>query len=535
MSLVDYLNIRSPLLWVMTDEPRRVINDVTLNVSNRAVYRLDLMDGFVQWEPESKRWLKVVVEIAPGEEGSTNDLQLALLHCYQERGVMLLDHAHQTVEMLMAFLSYVARTYVDAFMEDNLDRIPATYVLMSCKDEVPPELVRDTVKITYGLPTEDEVRTLIVNADKRTANQLNGIDITPYVRAGLGMSEMELAQTCKLSVSQFGNLNPEFINQTKMDKLKSDGILEIRIPKLKLEDIGGLDQIKTLMQRVAWTWNNPEESKRHGLEPLRRILLVGVSGTGKSAICEAAASALGLELAKFGTTQMMDKFVGESEKNMRRAFAQVKAMKPLVLWIDEFGRDMSGGQSSGSVDGGTTDRVHGEFLQGLQELPDEVFLVCAANNISNLAPELTRADRFDKIMFVGFPTLEERVEIFRIHLGAEHTKFDLNALASVTATFTGAEIKALLKEVRFNVVGDHHRAPNTKDIIAFAPRMKGRVWINHQESIREMYAKAKTEWAWASSAQEKEADLIISLSPHNQFQPQDRSKIDSMFGSAVKK
>ena len=131
---------------------------------------------------------------------------------------------------------------------------------------------------------------------------------------------------------------------------------------------------------------------------------MGIPGTGKSAICEATANALGLDLARTGVSQVMNSFVGQSEANMRAVFNQIKVMAPLCVWIDEFGRDMSGGQSSSHVDGGTTDRVHGEFLTGLQELPENVFLICAANQIENLKPEMLRAERFDKIIFVGLPS-----------------------------------------------------------------------------------------------------------------------------------
>mgnify|MGYP000214883789 CR=1 FL=1 len=90
--------------------------------------------------------------------------------------------------------------------------------------------------------------------------------------------------------------------------------------------------------------------------------------------------------------KLSSKVIGQSEANMRAVFKQIKLMSPLCVWIDEFGRDLSGGSSSSHVDGGTTDRVHGEFLTGLQELPEETFLLCAANQLEALRPEMLRAD-----------------------------------------------------------------------------------------------------------------------------------------------
>ena len=538
MNLAEHLKVRTPLIWVQTDEPRRVINEVAFHEQTRPIFRLDVMDGLVTWNAELNRWRKVLVPAGDDQYLPTNDMNIALMHTWHERAVMLVDHAHLQAEGLIGLFGHTARKYLDAFFEDDQDQMPATYILMSCKDEVPPEIARDMVRVTFELPDAAQLTDMIHHIDRSTGlNVLEDTDLTPHVRAGLGMSEFEFAQAAALSLEQNSELVPEFINTIKLANLKAGGVLELRIPRIKFDEVGGLDQAKELLRRVAWTWKHPAESKEYGLEPLRRVLLVGVPGSGKSAVCEAASDALGLELAKFGTSQMMSKWVGESEQNMRRAFAQVRAMAPLTLWIDEFGRDMSGGQSSASTDGGTTDRVHGEFLQGIQELPEDVFLVCAANRIDGLPPEMLRADRFDKVMFVGFPTIEERVEIFRIHLGEQYPNFDLEKLAAATPTFTGAEIKALIKEVRFRIVGDHQRPPTTDDIVKFAPKMKGRVWVNHRQAIAEMYKRAKSEWDWASSAQEKEAELLlaaVSSPQHQQPASAAKGKLDNAFASALK-
>lgn len=339
--------------------------------------------------------------------------------------------------------------------------------------------------------------------------ELRQSDLNKVVRAAQGLSEFEFISSCAHSLHETGELDAKRINQIKIDTIKSGGLLEVRTPSTGMDAIGGLDNIKKIINQVAWSWQNPEQSKELGIMPLRRMLLVGVPGCGKSAICEAAATALSLDLAKTGISQSMNKYVGESEANMRRTFKQVKAMEPIVLWIDEFGRDMSGGASSANVDGGTTDRVHGEFLTGLQELPEGVFLVAAANRIDALPPEMTRADRFDKIVFVGLPSFSEREEILRIHLGDQYAGQDLTQLAAVTQFFTGAEIKLLVKEVRFEIGTTTHKLPAIDDFVAQAPLMRGRVWMNHRNDVIAMYERALHEWDWASTAQYQDAHNIL--------------------------
>jgi len=204
----------------------------------------------------------------------------------------------------------------------------------------------------------------------------------------------------------------------------------------------------------------------------------------------------------------MNSFIGQSEQNMRAVFQQIKVMAPLCVWIDEFGRDMSGGQSSSHVDGGTTDRVHGEFLTGLQELPNDVFLMCAANQLNHLKPEMLRAERFDKIFFVGLPSIEERVEIIKIYLPEDGFNYD--AIAEATKYFTGAEIKSLVKEVKFNIVSAEHRQLNTSDVIKAAPRMRNILWNKERDMIKDLYRYAYENWDWASSFQYNEIDDILS-------------------------
>jgi SpoVK/Ycf46/Vps4 family AAA+-type ATPase len=211
----------------------------------------------------------------------------------------------------------------------------------------------------------------------------------------------------------------------------------------------------------------------------------------------------------------MNSFIGQSEQNMRAVFKQINVMAPLCVWIDEFGRDLSGGASSSHVDGGTTDRVHGEFLTGLQELPENAFLMCAANQLEHLKPEMLRADRFDKIMFVGLPSFEERMDILNIYLSDIKTDhiFNLEEISNATQYFTGAEIKSLIKEVKFNIASSELRTINTNDIVSYAPRMRNILWNKSRGMIQDLYSTAIEQWDWASSSQLEDAKNILSNQP----------------------
>lgn len=118
-------------------------------------------------------------------------------------------------------------------------------------------------------------------------------------------------------------------------------------------------------------------------------------------------------------------------------------MAPAVLWIDEIEKAMPGsGDTSG--DGGVSRRLFGAFLTWLQEKTRPVFVVAAANDLSNTPPELLRKGRFDEVFFVDLPTGEERSTIFDIHLKLrlqQPADFDLEVLVSRSDGFSGAEIE----------------------------------------------------------------------------------------------
>ena len=152
-----------------------------------------------------------------------------------------------------------------------------------------------------------------------------------------------------------------------------------------------------------------------------------------------------------------------------------------------------------------------EFLTGLQELPEESFLLCAANDIHSLKPEMLRADRFDKIFFVGLPSHNERKHIFQINLSNIQTdhEYDYDALAQATAFMTGAEIVSLIRETKFYVTSEDFRPITTKDILKYAPLTKNTIWRKHPDTVKGMYQYALEQWDWASTEQMEDAKIIL--------------------------
>ncbi len=174
---------------------------------------------------------------------------------------------------------------------------------------------------------------------------------------------------------------------------------------------------------------------------------MGVQGAGKSLLAKAVSSQWQLPLLRLDLGRVFSELVGSSEQNIRTALRLAENVAPCVLWLDELEKGLAGATGSGSSDAGTSARVFGSLLTWMQEKTSPVFVIATANDISILPPEVLRKGRFDEIFFVDLPQLQERRQIFVIHLarrGRDALNYDLNKLAMSTEGFSGAEIEQVI-------------------------------------------------------------------------------------------
>jgi ATP-dependent 26S proteasome regulatory subunit len=519
--LFNQIKLGYPSLWIKSTEFDRLINSI-VQYNFREYFTIDTEKGFSQYIDGS--WKPVLVDIPDPEQGGTiltTPFDLSLCYEYinkfiesSNKQVSLIIKVFGKPESIMNYvplISSLQSKHRNMFWSDEIASYPQIIFISSF--DVPEDYSYLFKSSNFAFPNAQELYQIIDHINVSSEGKFVAQDsIKEVVRSGLGLNESEFIDYCLQSVVENGTVDPKYIYDNKMRSIKQHGILEIIKPTMSFDNIGGLDNIKDIIRRTAFLRANKDQADKFGVVPIRRVLMVGIPGTGKSAICQATANELQLDLARTGISQVMNSFVGQSEANMRAVFNQIKAMNPLCVWIDEFGRDLSGGASSASVDAGTTDRVHGEFLTGLQELPEETFLMCAANQLDNLRPEMLRADRFDKIIFVGMPSLNERLDILKIYLKEINTdhEFDYHALAESTEYFTGAEISSLIREVKFFVVSQDFRPINTRDIISYVPKIRNTIWNKHRDMVQSMYQFALEQWDWASTEQYNDANMIIS-------------------------
>ena len=261
-----------------------------------------------------------------------------------------------------------------------------------------------------------------------------------------GLTLLEAEKILTKAIIEDGRLAPDDLQaviKTKKAIIEREGLLEYFPVEESMSDIAGLAQLKTWLAQRKSIITEPKRAEQYGLFFPKGILLLGVPGCGKSLCAKAVAMEWGLPLLKMDPSKLYNKFIGESEKNFKRAMVTSEKMSPVVLWIDEIEKAFA----FGDEDGGVSIRVLGLFLSWMQERKGDVFVVATCNDVTRLPPEFLRKGRFDEIFFVDFPNEETREAIFKIHLrrrGYDPRLFDLGKLAGATDGFSGAEMEQVV-------------------------------------------------------------------------------------------
>jgi len=223
---------------------------------------------------------------------------------------------------------------------------------------------------------------------------------------------------------------------------------EEKIPEVTYEDLGGLhEEIKKVREMIELPLKHPELFERLGIEPPKGILLHGPPGTGKTLLAKAVANESGAKFFVINGPEVMSKFYGESEENLRKVFEQAEKSAPSIVFIDEID---SIAPKREEVRGEVEKRVVSQLLTILDGLKGRgKVIVIGATNIPNaIDPALRRPGRFDREIELGVPNKVGRKEILQIHTRGMpmEKEVDVDHIAEITYGYVGADIAALCKE-----------------------------------------------------------------------------------------
>ena len=325
---------------------------------------------------------------------------------------------------------------------------------------IPIELEKDTARFSLSLPSEAELNQLCgatvreLMGSQHLKNNLRPEQMPALVHSlrGLTLDEARRILTQALlekSALDLGTI--DLVRESKSKLVKEQGVIEFLQPEDGLGSVGGLAHLKAWLDKRSAAFSR--EAENFGLDPPKGILIFGVQGCGKSLCAKAVAREWALALLKFDTSRLLEKYIGESEKNLRKSLQVAEAVAPAVLWIDEIEKMFPRAALSSDADGGLSMRLFGAFLTWMQEKKSPVFIVATSNDISSLPPEFLRKGRFDELFFVDLPEAEDRRTIFSIHLvrhQQDPTKFNLPQLVEASAGFSGAEIEEAVKSALYS-------------------------------------------------------------------------------------
>jgi SpoVK/Ycf46/Vps4 family AAA+-type ATPase len=283
-----------------------------------------------------------------------------------------------------------------------------------------------------------------VSLRRRVEVSLSSDEMGELLRHLSGLTATEAKKVLTSAVVEDGLLSGEDIAhaiEAKRRIVEREGLLEYHPVEASLADIADLTGFKAWLSQRTAVVRSPDRATAAGLPFPRGVLLLGVPGCGKSLAAKAVANEWRLPLLRLDPSGLYNKYIGESERNFKRAMRTAETMAPVILWIDELEKAFAAG---GTEDGGVSQRILGTFLSWMQERAGDAFVVATANDVQRLPPEFLRKGRFDEVFFVDLPDADTRGEIFRIHLTAREQPaeaFPLAELAAASPGFSGSEIE----------------------------------------------------------------------------------------------
>jgi predicted AAA+ superfamily ATPase len=418
--LTDYVNAAFTGLWLLTQEPDEAEREITQLARQRG-WKL------AAWDVASG--LRIPSERSAFRGDAMPGDPLAVLRAVPT----LADRDGTALVLLHNFHKFwgnpeVVQTAFAQLVAGKQQRI--FLVVLSPIVQIPVELEKLFVVVEHALPDRGQLERI---ARELTSDQPEdlpaGEELQRVLDAAAGLTRYEAEGAFALSLTRHNAIRPQTIWELKAQTLRKNNLLTLHRGQESFSSLGGLDNLKDFCRRAL----RPGSTVK-----ARGVLLLGVSGSGKSAFSKALGNETGRPTLLLDVGSLMGSLVGQSEANLRQALRIANAMSPCILFCDELEKALSGVGSQG--DSGVSTRLFGHLLTWLSDHESNVFFVGTSNDISKLPPEFTRAERFDGVFFLDLPNVAEKDAIwslYRTHFGIPESQARPD-----DSSWTGAEIRA---------------------------------------------------------------------------------------------
>lgn len=517
---------RFPYIYITTWEEERAIN---------LIKKISKSEKLIRVAREVYVWTQTNGFVVDGQkiDGTQSpDKAIDFIRDCNKNSVFVMCDFHVLFGVKGRQVDYnVVRRLRDNLSDLKTSKFRKNVIFLASELLIPETMQKEITILDMPLPTLSEIKAKFDKMiTQNTQIDTSGLDEEgkeKLCKAAMGLTLQEAENAFALAMVNDGKVDVsdlDIILSEKMQVIKKTGILEFINTDIKISDVGGLENLKSWLNKRNNSWS--ESAKKYCLPAPKGVLITGVPGCGKSLTAKAMSAAWQLPLLKLDFGKIFSGIVGSSEENMRKAIKTAEAVAPSILWVDEIEKSLSGLNSNG--DSGTSSRIFGTFLTWMQEKTAPVFVIATANNINSLPAELLRKGRFDEIFFVDLPTQREREEIFKLHLSKRlkdkdvASKIEINSdlykqLAQMTEGFVGAEIEQVvisaLYEAFFNKrpLEFSDLANTIKNVVPLSVTQKEQILaIRQWANIRAVAATKKDDMVEYSSKADSEDDVNSS-------------------------
>ncbi|CAL2088629.1 AAA family ATPase [Tenacibaculum sp. 190524A02b] len=316
-----------------------------------------------------------------------------------------------------------------------------------------------------NVKAKEALASVYFSSNKYQAAQVIIEDILPYSSENIDLLELHCKTLIKLNelfeaqevYKSILEINPHYNNEdidkhlrtnhtNTVNEIDEDGFQSIEKPSINFQNIGGMEEVKKeISLKIIQPLKHPELYKAYGKKTGGGILLYGPPGCGKTHIARATAGEINAHFINVGINDILDMWIGSSERNLHEIFENARSNKPCVLFIDEIDA-LGANRSDISKSGSRT--VINQFLaelDGLDSDNDGILILAATNTPWYLDPAFRRPGRFDRIIFVSPPDEKARQEIFEILLKDKPIEgINFEKLSKLTKEFSGADMQAVI-------------------------------------------------------------------------------------------
>jgi hypothetical protein len=400
--LADYVAACTTGLWIRSYEHDDVILEMARLCRDRDW-------SLATWD--ISRGLVIAGASEPQPEGAAGHDPLAAVHSLKTFG----NGEQPSIVVLVNYHRFLGSPEVIQAVAHQVTAGKQTrsfLVILSPVVELPKELEKLFTLIEHALPQRGELEEVARGVACQEGELPEGRELDWLLDAAAGMTRLEAENVFALSLVRHGRLDPQIVFDHKAQILrKGNSALTLYEGQETFEDIGGLDYLK---QYCAETLSVREENPKFRA---RGVLLMGVSGGGKSLFAKALGRQTGRPTLCFDIGATLGSLLGQSQAQFREALAKAEAMAPSILFIDEIEKALSGAGHDGPTSGGVKTEMFGHFLTWLQDRTSDVYVIATCNDVRRIVddhPEFVR--RFDQLFFVDFPDRGAKDRIWEIHL-----------------------------------------------------------------------------------------------------------------------